>query len=407
MFIQENRVSKISTTESLRQHFAVKFTYDVHFTRGLFAITNPLLSQVIVRENNTAKSIIVVIDSGLLDHQPQLITQIKQYTNHFADKIELAAEPIIVPGGEAAKNDPTLVEKIHQIIERVGLCRHSYILAIGGGAVIDMTGYAAATAHRGIRLIRIPTTVLAQNDAAIGVKNGINAFGKKNFLGTFAPPVAVLNDSNFLTSLGDRDWRAGIAEAVKVALIKDREFFQFISDRALELAQRDSAAMEQLIYRCCQLHLDHIANYGDPFEMGSSRPLDFGHWAAHKLEHLTNYRLRHGEAVAIGMALDCTYSYLTGLLSETDWQQIIHTLKQLGFKLYVPELSENLAKSTSEDSIFHGLVEFREHLGGNLAIMLLQNLGKGLEVNRVNISTYEQAILMLQNLEIETINQLN
>ncbi len=190
--------------------------------------------------------------------------------------------------GEAAKNDPTLVEKIHQIIERVGLCRHSYVLAIGGGAVIDLAGYAAATAHRGIRLVRIPTTVLAQNDSAVGVKNGINAFGKKNFLGTFAPPVAVLNDFDFLTTLGDRDWRAGIAEAVKVALIKDSEFFEFIRDRANDLAQRDSEAMEQLIYRCCQLHLNHIANYGDPFEMGSSRPLDFGHWAAHKLEQLTN-----------------------------------------------------------------------------------------------------------------------
>ncbi len=395
MFVQENRISKI---ESLHQSIAVKFTYDVHFTRGLFKITNPLLSQVIATENNTAKSIIVVVDSGLLAHYPQLLTQISNYANYFATKIKLAAEPIIIPGGEAAKNDPTLVEKIHQIIEQVGLCRHSYVLAIGGGAVIDMVGYAAATAHRGIRLIRIPTTVLAQNDSGVGVKNGINAFGKKNFLGTFAPPVAVLNDFDFLTTLGDRDWRAGIAEAVKVALIKDREFFEFIRDRANDLAQRDSEAMEQLIYRCCQLHLNHIANYGDPFEMGSSRPLDFGHWAAHKLEQLTNYRLRHGEAVAIGMALDCTYAYLMGLLRETDWQQIIKTLKQLGFKLYVPELASNLAEIDSENSIFAGLVEFREHLGGNLAVMLLQKIGKGMEVNRVNIPTYKKAILMLQKI---------
>ena len=105
-----------------------------------------------------------------------------------------------------------------------------------------------------------------------------------------------------------REGFSGIAEAVKVALIKDRQFFDFISHNAKNLAARDTKAMEYLIYRCCQLHLDHIADYGDPFEMGSSRPLDFGHWAAHKLEHLTDYRLRHGEAVAIGMALDCTLS---------------------------------------------------------------------------------------------------
>ena len=396
--------SKTAPIEKLQQNIAVRFSYDVHFTRGLWSLDNPLLSEVIAKDSNVAKSVIVVVDSGLLSHHPGLLRKIANYTNYYAENIKLAAEPIIVPGGEAAKNDPTLVDKIHSCIEQARLCRHSYVLAIGGGAVIDMAGYAAATAHRGIRLIRIPTTVLAQNDSGVGVKNGINALGKKNFLGTFAPPVAVLNDFDFLTTLDDRDWRSGIAEAVKVALIKDRSFFEFICDRASDLAQRDSQAMEQLIYRCCQLHLNHIATYGDPFEMGSSRPLDFGHWAAHKLEHLSNYRLRHGEAVAIGMALDCTYSYTIGLLAEADWKQIIKTLKQLGFKLYDTELGRDLEDKNSKNSIFGGLVEFREHLGGDLAIMLLQNIGQGIEVNQVNISVYQQAILMLQKLEAETVS---
>ena len=390
MLIQE----KVSQIGSLQQNVAVKFTYGVHFTRDLFEITNPLLSQVVSEGSDRAKSILVAVDSGVIEHHPQLIAQIQGYANYFADKINLVAQPIVIPGGEAAKNDPTLVDKIQRAIERVGLCRHSYVLAIGGGAVVDMVGYAAATAHRGIRLIRIPTTVLAQNDSGVGVKNGINAFGKKNFLGTFAPPHAVINDFNFLNTLGDRDWRSGIAEAVKVALIKDRSFFEFISNNAKNLALRDAEAMEYLIYRCCQLHLDHIANYGDPFEMGSSRPLDFGHWAAHKLEHLTRYRLRHGEAVAIGMALDCTYSYLTGLLSQADWKQIISTIKQLGFDLYALELAD--------DEIFNGLVEFREHLGGELAIMLLSEIGKGVEVNQVSIPIYQKAILMLREMEVTT-----
>ena len=399
MVISKSRVAPI---KSLQQNIAVRFSYDVHFTRDLWSSDNPLLSQVIARDSKIAKSVIVIVDSGLLTHHPRLLSKIANYTDYYADKIKLAAEPIIVPGGEAAKNDPTLVDKIHSCIERVGLCRHSYVLAIGGGAVVDLAGYAAATAHRGIRLIRIPTTVLAQNDSGVGVKNGINALGKKNFLGTFAPPVAVLNDFNFLTTLDDRDWRSGIAEAVKVALIKDRSFFEFIRDRASDLARRDLKAMEQLIYRCCQLHLDHIASYGDPFEMGSSRPLDFGHWAAHKLEHLSDYRLRHGEAVAIGMALDCTYSYLTGLLTEAEWGQIIETLKQLEFKLYVPELGRDLENTNYKNSIFGGLVEFREHLGGDLAIMLLQEIGQGTEVNQVDIPVYQRAILMLQKIEVET-----
>ena len=384
--------------KSLRQSVAVRFDYDVHFTRGLFAPINPLLTQVLNCDGVT-KSVIAVVDSGLLKHHPQLIRQIHNYAAFYSQAIDLAAEPIIVPGGEAAKNDPTLVEKIHFCIERAGLCRHSYVLAIGGGAVIDLVGYAAATAHRGIRLIRIPTTVLAQNDSGVGVKNGINAFGKKNFLGTFAPPTGVINDFDFLDTLDDRDWRSGIAEAVKVSLIKDRDFWNFISDRAVDLANRDSEAMEYLIYRCSQLHLDHIASYGDPFEMGSSRPLDFGHWAAHRLEHLTNYRLRHGEAVAIGIALDCTYSYFQGLLPLADWQQIIKTLQQLGFCLYVRELAADLDKIDSDRSIFRGLTEFQEHIGGELAIMLLKGNGWGVEVNSVDISVYQKAILWLQTTE--------
>jgi len=394
MFTKDSQTTKV---RSIQQQVKVNFAYGVHFTRGLFKLDNCLLSEI-VGATDKPKSIVVAIDSGVLEQHPQLINQIEAYTNHFSDKLNLVAKPIIVPGGEAAKNDPLLINKIQIIAEQVGLCRHSYILAIGGGAVVDMVGYAAATAHRGIRLIRIPTTVLAQNDSGVGVKNGVNAFGKKNFLGTFAPPAAVLNDFDFLTTLSDRDWRGGIAEAVKVALIKDRNFFDFISDSAVKLANRDATAMEQLIYRCCELHLDHIANYGDPFEMGSSRPLDFGHWAAHKLEHMTQYRLRHGEAVAIGMALDCTYAYLIGMLGKPAWEQIISTLKQLGFELYAPELAVNLASEELENSIFAGLNEFREHLGGELAIMLLEEIGRGTEVGEVDISLYRKAIVMLQEI---------
>ncbi|MEL7417018.1 MAG: 3-dehydroquinate synthase [Cyanobacteria bacterium J06555_3] len=390
--------SQTTQTQSIQQKVQVNFTYGVHFTRGLFNLDNPLLSEV-VGANNKPKSIIVAVDAGVLEQHPQLVDQIKAYTSQFSEKLKLAARPIIVPGGEAAKNDPLLINQIQIVIEQVGLCRHSYVLAIGGGAVVDMVGYAAATAHRGVRLIRIPTTVLAQNDSGVGVKNGVNAFSKKNFLGTFAPPAAVLNDFDFLTTLSDRDWRSGIAEAVKVALIKDKDFFEFISNNAAKLAQRDAKAMEQLIYRCCELHLDHIANYGDPFEMGSSRPLDFGHWSAHKLEHMTQYRLRHGEAVAIGMALDCTYAYLIGMLSKSAWEQIIATLKQLGFTLYAPELGVNLSSDEVKTTIFAGLDEFREHLGGELAIMLLKELGEGVEVGEVKIPIYRKAILMLQELE--------
>ncbi len=387
--------------QPINQCVQVTFNYDVHFTRGLFELDNPLLAQVIAANSETTpKRVLVVIDRGVLNHQKGLLKKLALYGQRNADVLTLSGEPIIVPGGEAVKNDSRFIEQIHQRIDAVGLCRHSYVLAIGGGAVLDMVGYAAATAHRGIRLLRVPTTVLGQNDSGVGVKNGINAFGKKNFLGTFMPPYAVLNDFDFITSLDDRDWRSGIAEAVKVALIKDADFFNFIMTYADRLANRDMEIMEKLIYRCSQLHLEHIAGGGDPFEMGSSRPLDFGHWAAHKLEHLTNYSLRHGEAVAIGIALDTTYSYLIGQLLQSEWQRIIVTLKKLGFTLYVPTLKEHIDWPDHPDCIFKGLTEFREHLGGKLTITLLEGIGQGMEVNQVDLSLYKDAISLLEDWEI-------
>lgn len=382
--------------QPIHQSVPVIFHYDVYFTNGLFKLENSLLAQVVAADRELGvKQVIAVVDSGLMHHHRTLLQQLTAYTEQYSNILHLVGEPIIVPGGEAAKNDPTWIEQIHQVIDSVGLCRHSYVLAIGGGAVLDMVGYAAATAHRGIRLLRVPTTVLAQNDSGVGVKNGINAFGKKNFLGTFAPPYAVLNDFDFLTTLDERDWRSGISEAIKVALIKDAGFFDFIATHTAALARRDMDSMQQLIYRCAQLHLKHIATSGDAFEMGSSRPLDFGHWAAHKLEQLTDYSLRHGEAVAIGIALDSTYSYLLGLLCELDWQQIINTLKSLGFSLYVPQLSPANPESNNSPCLFRGLTEFREHLGGELTLMLLQGIGQGIEVHEVDISLYRQAITLL------------
>lgn len=384
---------------SIRQHFAVSFQYEVHFTEQLFHADNPLLAQVIAADGEAGpKKIMVVVDDGLLPYHPQLLEQISTYGQHHSDQVILAQAPVLVPGGEAAKNDPTLIGQLQQQMDAAGLCRHSYVVGVGGGAVLDMVGYAAATAHRGIRLIRVPTTVLAQNDSGVGVKNSVNAFGKKNFLGTFAPPYAVLNDLTFLRTLDDRDWRAGMAEAVKVALIKDAAYFASLETQATAIAHRDLSAMAAAIYRCAELHLAHIANNGDPFEMGSSRPLDFGHWVAHRLERLSHYALRHGEAVAIGIALDSTYSYLIGLLPKEDWLRICQTFQTLGLALYVPELSSHLDQPEHPNSLFRGLSEFREHLGGELTLMLLQGIGQGLEVHQVDLDVYREAIALLAEL---------
>jgi 3-dehydroquinate synthase len=388
----------------IRQKVRVDFEYPVYFTSGVLTPSNLLLRDVVARSaDQTPSDLVVVVDQGVVDHHPALLENIAEYGQRHRTVLRIAGPVVVVPGGETVKNDQRHVDAVHRAINDAGLCRHSYVVAIGGGAVLDAAGYAAATAHRGIRLIRVPTTVLAQDDSAMGVKNGINAFGKKNYLGTFAPPFAVINDTTFLHTLPDRHWRAGVSEAIKAALIKDRSFFDFLEEHAAAIKARDLAAMEQVIRRCAVLHLSHIATGGDPFELGSSRPLDFGHWSAHKLEQLTDHRLSHGEAVAIGMALDTTYSYLAGFLPEDDWRRIISILPALGLSVYIPEIDQHLDAladgSTHPDSVLRGLDEFREHLGGSLTILMLRSIGAPFDVHDIRRDVMIRSIGVLRDFE--------
>ena len=370
----------------ITQSFQVKYEYKLYFTEGLFSKDNPLLAQVIAVIPDTEKvKTLFVVDGGVYLKHPNLLDAIENYcqANNKIDSRGI----LVVPGGEEAKNDSQVVEKILSGINEKSICRHSFVVVIGGGSVIDAAGYAAAIAHRGVKLIRIPTTVLAQNDAAVGVKNGVNAFGKKNFVGTFSLPEAIINDSNFLETLEQRDWIAGIAEAIKVALLKDVAFFDFIQTNAKKLAQRDRESMRHLIYRCAEIHMQHIAQGGDPFEKGSSRPLDFGHWAAHKLEQMTNYELRHGEAVAMGIALDVTYANLIGLIDDNLLAQVLETFHEIGFDLQVP-----IKKDESVERLMSGIEEFREHLGGQLTITLISGIGKKHDVHEIDHDKMKKAI---------------
>lgn len=385
-------------TRVLEQTVPVTFRYAVHFTHGLFQPHNAVFRNALANRGGESVKVLCVLDAGVLHAFPELETQITAYFDRHADALRLVAPLLTVPGGERVKGDTTHVTQVQDAIHTHGIDRHSYVVVIGGGAVIDMVGFAAGTAHRGVRLVRVPTTVLAQNDSGVGVKNSVNAYGKKNWLGTFAPPYAVLNDLDFLTALEDRDWLGGLAEAVKVALLKDAAFFAWLEENAGTLVTRDLEAMEHAVYRCAELHLAHIAGSGDPFEMGSSRPLDFGHWAAHKLESLTNYALRHGEAVAVGLALDCTYAALKGMLPEGDWRRVLNLLLALRLPVYVPELGTSAQDPANPTSVLSGLNEFREHLGGRLTIPLLTAIGHATEVHEMDSSLLRRSVGILKDL---------
>ncbi|RQP13014.1 3-dehydroquinate synthase [Parapedobacter defluvii] len=376
---------------TIKQKFSVSYQYDIHFTSGLFTPENRLLSDFFAaRLEGSVPKLLVVIDEGVATHHPALIERIQDYFESET-AVQLVGEIGVVPGGETIKNQSEHVDRIIESVDRYGIDRHSYIMAIGGGAVLDAVGYAATIAHRGIRHLRVPTTVLSQNDSGMGVKNGINYRGKKNFIGTFSPPVAVFNDNLFLLTLNDRAWVSGISEAVKVALIKDAAFFDWIENHAGSLYRRDSDAMDYLIFRCAELHLQHIAG-ADPFEFGSSRPLDFGHWSAHKLEQLSGFEVLHGEAVAIGIALDTVYSVLIGMLPPSDAQRVLTVLQELGLPIFHP-----LLENTGEvHPLLSGLEEFREHLGGRLTIMLLKAIGRGVEVHELNEAEVLRAAAALQ-----------
>ena len=351
----------------------------VFFTENVFAPDNLILRDTLAATG--LRKTLVVLEDSLAQALPGLAQQIENYFSIHPEKIHLVRSPLFACGGERAKNSDTLVHEIHAQLHRHHIDRHSYLLAIGGGALLDVAGFAAATAHRGVRHVRIPTTTLSQADSGVGVKNGLNAFGQKNFVGTFAPPFAVINDFNFLATLDARDKRAGYVEAVKVACIRDATFFVELERDAEKLAAFEPAAMKKLIRRCAELHLEHIADGGDPFENGSARPLDFGHWAAHKLEQLSHFQISHGDAVAIGIALDVIYSREIGLLNPAAAARILNLLEKLGFKLFANELLN--ADNANLPTLLSGLEEFREHLGGELTITLLNEIGRGIEVHEM------------------------
>jgi 3-dehydroquinate synthase len=372
----------------IKQSFSIDYHYDIIFTRDLFSPKNGTLLDALAVGKTGVVKLIFVVDEGLVSVQPNLITSIKHYVTAFP-QLQLLAQPLVVIGGEESKNSTKEFVKTLELIDSAKVDRHAYVVGIGGGAVLDMVGFAAAIAHRGIRHIRIPTTTLSQNDSGVGVKNGINYFGKKNFLGTFAPPFAVINDLDLLDTLNDRDWRSGIAEAVKVALIKDAGFFSWIEQHTSQLNQREPSSMEYLIVRCAELHSEHIGGSDDPFEMGSSRPLDFGHWAAHKIEQLSDFELRHGEAVAIGIALDILYAAEAHFLDSSTADRIVDVLIKLGFQLFHPILVDQEGKVNPH--LLRGLEEFREHLGGELTIPMISKIGVKFDVHVMDESKIDRA----------------
>jgi 3-dehydroquinate synthase len=374
--------------ESLEHPITLTLPHRVVFTRRIFAPENDVLLPLL------SERVLVVVDDGVASANPGMCGDIVGYFERRGSS-SLVGKPAVLPGGESCKNDWSLVERVWTLIHETRIDRHSTILCVGGGAFLDLIGFAAATAHRGIRLVRAPTTTLSQGDGGIGVKNGVNYFGKKNWIGTFAVPWAVVNDLALLESLPPREKRAGLIEGIKVAVLRDGPFFLELERRARKLAALEPEAVEFVVRRGAALHLDHIATGGDPFELGSARPLDFGHWVAHRIEPSSGYRIRHGEAVAIGMAVDLVYARLAGLLDPAACERILQLMQAVGSRLYDPELDRR--GDGGEWLVWRGLEEFREHLGGELTITLVTDIGARIEVHHIEQSRVLEALVELRS----------
>jgi len=372
-------------TERIDISFAVPFTHRLRFTSDVFGAELSVLLDLIERSGELLPRVQFWIDEFVAKADATLVPRIEKLIGDSGDHFVSTGPIQIAPGGEAVKNDIHAQERMLRTINADDLDRRSYVVVIGGGAVLDAVGFASAIAHRGIRLIRLPTTTLAQADSGVGVKNSVNLFAKKNWLGTFAVPWGVINDSKLLATLPDRDFRCGFSEAVKVTVLKDREGFDEVCRLATRIGQRDMSAALPVIRRSAQLHLQHVTQGGDPFEMQEARPLDFGHWSAHKLEVMSNFDLRHGEAVAIGVAVDTVYSSLVHGFPREDADRVLHALVALGLSLDHPALHDTW-------SLFRGLEEFRQHLGGRLTLTMLASVGHKLDVHEVDRSKMLQAI---------------
>lgn len=364
--------------------FEVKFRHRLRFTQDVFEDSCSALASVLESSEGRPARVQFWLDEQVLNANPNLKQRIHSFCARHAVQFESIGNIQTVPGGEAVKNDVHIVERMLKVFHHADLDRRSYVVAIGGGAVLDAVGFAAAIAHRGIRLIRLPTTTLAQCDSGVGVKNSINLFQKKNWVGTFAVPWAVINDQSLLSTLGDRDYKCGFSEAVKVALLKDADLFQFICEHGAEILERGPAAWS-VLEQSAKWHLKHITEGGDPFEMLEARPLDYGHWSAHKLETMTDFDLRHGEAVAIGVAVDTVYSSLAHGLSNSDADRVLNCLSGLGLLIDHPSLQRR-------EELFGGLEEFRQHLGGRLTVTMLDGIGKPINVHSIDHDLMRQAM---------------
>ena len=343
-------------------------SYDIHIGAGLLRSCAPFLSPLLKRP-----FVAIVTDENVAQAHLESLTQ-------TLDSAGISHVTKIMPPGEASKSFTGLETLVDWLLDNK-VERQDMVIALGGGVIGDLTGFAASTLRRGVRFTQIPTTLLAQVDSSVGGKTGINVPQGKNLVGAFHQPSLVLADLDVLQTLPDREFRAGYAEIVKYAAICDRPFFDWLESNLDALKNRDSQALSYAIAKSCQTKADIVAQ--DEKEHGARALLNLGHTFAHAYENLTGYsdNLLHGEAVGLGMAQAARLSVDLGLCPETDAQALVNHLASAGLPISQTDLKGGPFEAIK---LVNAMAQDKKVSQGVMTFILMKAIGKAFITNDVS-----------------------
>lgn len=327
--------------------------YDIYITKGF----DELKEQLILKGFEGRKFAIVT------DSQVGPI-----YLDNIISSIREIAEEVVVysfKAGENSKNMDTISE-IYDFLLENGITRSDIMLALGGGVVGDMTGYAAATYMRGIDFIQVPTTLLAQVDSSIGGKTGVDYKQYKNIVGAFHMPKFVYINTETLNTLDARQYYAGMAEVMKYGLIRRSAFYVWLIDNMYEIFEKQPEALEYMIGQCCQIKKEYVEK--DPYDKGERALLNFGHTIGHAIEKAMNFNLLHGECVALGSVAAAFISWKKGYIQMEDYYEI----RDMFVPFNLPISLDNITADVIMDNVKYD----KKHNGNTLNFILLKKVGK-------------------------------
>ena len=353
-------------------------SYDIHIGSGLLESCASLISPLLKRP-----FVAIVTDENVAKTHLESLTQ-------TLDGAGITHVTKIMPPGEASKSFTGLEALVHWLLDNK-VERQDIVIALGGGVIGDLTGFAAATLRRGVRFTQIPTTLLAQVDSSVGGKTGINVPQGKNLVGAFHQPSLVLADLDVLQTLPDREFRAGYAEIVKYAAICDRPFFDWLEDNLDALNNRNNDALSFAIAKSCQTKADIVAQ--DEKEHGARALLNLGHTFAHAYENLTGYseNLLHGEAVGLGIAQAVQLSDHLGICPEADAQALVKHLAKAGLPVSQADVKGGPFKATD---LVNAMAQDKKVSQGVMTFILMKAIGEAFITNDVSAT---QLTAFLQN----------